>query len=216
MPNWCSNVLKVTGENTQMLKEFVESVLSVDEQGNEVFSMDKLIPCPKELLETNAFESYQGDENDEEAKKAFEAKVNEVVEKYGASDWYTWRLQNWGCKWDIGECYVFTNDENEFRVSFDSPWSPPLTFFKNIGPKFPELEFSVLFEEPGMDFAGIYRISRGEDEYLAEDGLAYTDEEGQNVEYDSDESKWKYVETGKFIEEEDFWPESHNPFADEF
>ena len=126
------------------------------------------------------------------------------------------RSQNWGCKWDIGECYVFQNGDNEFQVSFDSPWSPPLTFFKNIGPKFPELEFTVLFEEPGMDFAGIYRISRGEDEYLAEDGLYHTDENGEAVEYDSENGNWKYVETGEPIENEDFFPESTNPFEDEF
>jgi hypothetical protein len=39
------------------------------------------------------------------------------------------------------------------------------------------------------------------------------DEDGLAVEWDSELDRYKYVESGEIIDDEDFWPIEHNPFA---
>ena len=43
-------------------------------------------------------------------------------------DWYTWRLENWGTKWD---CYDHTEWEGG-EIKFFTAWSPPTNFFLYI------------------------------------------------------------------------------------
>ena len=38
------------------------------------------------------------------------------------------------------------------------------------------------------------------------------DEDGLEVEWDSESDRYKYVESGVIIDDEDFWPIEHNPF----
>jgi hypothetical protein len=54
---------------------------------NKLF--DAFIPCPKELEELTSL-------------KPDEPLVKKMNMKYGAEDWYQWRLDNWGTKWDTG------------------------------------------------------------------------------------------------------------------
>jgi hypothetical protein len=202
MPNWCNNTLKVTG-NPEQLKEFVSKTVSTPETGTEEFKMNNLYPTPPELLEEKAFANSENSEA--------------LVKKYGASDWYDWRVNNWGTKWDIGECYILENTDELFQVSFDSAWSPPCPFLKYASEQYPELNFSMVFDEPGNDFCGIYNISRGgQDEIIEEGSYIYQDDDSREVEFDSDNQKWKYTDSGEMIEEEDFFPNGINPFEEDF
>ena len=54
--------------------------------------LNAFIPCPKELEELTNLKP-----NDELVKK--------MVAKYGAEDWYVWRLDHWGTKWDTGRSH---------------------------------------------------------------------------------------------------------------
>lgn len=52
-----------------------------------------------------------------------ECLVRNVIE-YGVSNWYNWRLENWGVKWDIetdDEFNVYPN-----RILVTTPWAPPI------------------------------------------------------------------------------------------
>ena len=68
--------------------------------------------------------------------------------------WYSWRLQNWGTKWD---CYEVDIDDSEleygFEVTFDTAWSPPEEICSAIKEQF-DVSVSWFFDEPGMEFAG--------------------------------------------------------------
>lgn len=44
--------------------------------------------------------------------------------KYGASNWYNWRLENWGTKWDIETDDEFDAYSN--RIIVTTPWAPPV------------------------------------------------------------------------------------------
>ena len=78
--------------------------------------------------------------------------------KDGMPDWWTWRVNNWGTKWDVGYSAELDNKatikEGEISVGFDSAWSPPIQAYDSLV----EQGFSVraYYYEPGMDFCGRY------------------------------------------------------------
>lgn len=93
----------------------------------------------------------------------------ELITDESSSDyWYTWCINNWGTKWDIGS----DNDEshglhptivgNQATMSFDSLWTPPVFLYKILC----KLGFSVeaTYFEPGARFCGIFKD--GEEEYI--------------------------------------------------
>lgn len=206
MPNWCSNELKIRSKNTEMLKDFLSKFIVTNENGYEELCMDNLIPCPKELLNKNV---------PEEQDAEFEMECKRLVDKYGCADWYEWRLKHWGCKWDIGGCNVLNKTDNYFWAEFNTAWSPPIEFLENVRKDYPDLEFSMLFEEAGCNFCGIYQVTKDEENHT-ESELEFVDEDGKSLEYDEGSSKWKYTDSGAYIEDEDFYPLCQNPFYGEF
>ena len=83
-------------------------------------------------------------------------------------NWYDWCHENWGTKWDV-EITIETKDENHVELSFDSAWAPPINWLKKVAKDYPDLNFSLKYNEPGMGFYGkvIARngIITGEHEY---------------------------------------------------
>ena len=82
-------------------------------------------------------------------------------------DWWDYRVNNWGTKWDIGSYQDETFGlhptvvDNQATMSFDSAWSPPTGLYERLV----ELGFKVeaTYFEPGMGFAG--RWIDGDDQY---------------------------------------------------
>lgn len=114
--------------------------------------------------------------------------------RIGHEGWYLWRIANWGCKWDasFGEPFLALGGEDmdvDATVAakgvtdtptvavykFDTPWGPPTAFVEQASEKFPELEFTLRYGEPGAGFAGEMRCVAGltvaDDELEVEDVL---------------------------------------------
>lgn len=102
--------------------------------------------------------------------------------------WYTWRLTNWGCKWDasFGEPFLALGPEGvdvdatvEAKratitptvaiYKFDTPWGEPTPFVQAASELYPALDFVLRYGEPGSGSAGEVRAVAGviEDEKLA-------------------------------------------------
>jgi|SRR5210317_676970 len=47
-------------------------------------------------------------------------------------DWYEWRLDNWGTKWDIYESSCDRIDANTLQLLFYTAWSPPTGIFDKL------------------------------------------------------------------------------------
>lgn len=214
MPNWCTNRLTVSGDKHELTK-FKELTLVKPEQGSELnFTMEILHPTPKELLEQTSPVMWRGELHDEEGQKAFEKHIGELKEKYGYTDWYNWRVDKWGTKWDAAESCICDDEDTLFSVDYDTAWAPNTAWVQYVAKAFPTLQFTLSFEEPGMNFCGIYEV-KGEDEDLMEGELEYIDEEtGRQVYYDNEIEKYRYSDTDEIAgtEDEDFWPELRNPF----
>ena len=71
-------------------------------------------------------------------------------------DWYGWRVQNWGTKWD-GYEGRFNEDQTAF--SFCTAWSPPLPVIKKLA-EITGQTFVLGYIEEGMFFCGKYTAGR--------------------------------------------------------
>lgn len=145
MPNWCNNVVELAHEDPAMLIRAKDAL-------NRGEFLQEFIPVPQELKDAVA-----------------DFKTNEdLVAKYGYSNWYDYCVNEWGTKWDVGgdgmTCEI---EDGRISTSFDSAWSPPVTAYE----KLVELGFSVraYYYESGMGFAGIWED--GDDDFYELGGM---------------------------------------------
>lgn len=127
-------------------------------------------------------------------------------------NWYEWRIQNWGTKWKGDVYFVEHAQPDALTINFNSAWSPPEAWVEKASRHYPDLHFYLLYEEAGMNFAGYFQAENGETAGECSE-LEYVDEDtGEKVTYDSKEGKY-ILESGKVIEDEDYYPQSLNPYA---
>ena len=154
MPNWCNNSITITGP-IDVIRPLYEQ--ACDDANDETGLLDAMCPMPKALHET------------ESPSRSSEEAQAELIAQYGASDWYSWRVNNWGTKWEISSEGLEFEDNGDGTATlsgwFDSAWAPPIGAYNHY---LDRMEGAVTLEasyyEPGMDFAGFY--TDGDDEYL--------------------------------------------------
>lgn len=61
------------------------------------------------------------------------------MRQYGHWSWYSWAIANWGTKWNA----YSTVSKNDSQVAFQTAWSPPYGFYKELSKKFPDAAISV-------------------------------------------------------------------------
>lgn len=147
MPNWCDNSLMIKGPKED-LQKIVEAQLS----------LQKLLPCPQELLDT-----VSGSLGNGASAKAHKLQMKNNLAKYGFADWYNWNLNNWGTKWDVGPTEIYGGDLDDgiITANFQSAWGPPDEAIKKLGEKFPKCYFELEYIETGCGFAGFLRVEDG-------------------------------------------------------
>ena len=168
MPNWCKNNLRIVSNGEKVL-DVLE--LLKDEDGEMTFN--KIVPMPKELEGTT---SPVQDTVPEEER-------NKLVEKYGADNWYDWRCKNWGVKWDASES-GFWKDGDDWIISFQTPWGPPIEFIQKMSKQFDKMTFELQYadESEGWQPIGEAIISDGSVMYDGpEEGDGQAIEFGQKV-----------------------------------
>lgn len=50
----------------------------------------------------------------------------------GHDNWYDWRVEHWGTKWDIYDADCERIDDNTLQIYFSSAWSPPVPVFERL------------------------------------------------------------------------------------
>jgi len=152
MPNWCSNSITISG-STDTIKQLWDDAHVGDDFG----LLNAMVPMPKELDGTTSPSSSAD-------------KPQPLVD--GFDNWYDWRVQNWGTKWDVsdeGLEYVDNKDGTSHITGwFDSAWAPPIEAYNTFLDDMDGCSIEATYEEGGMDFAGIY--TDGDDQYM--EGLA--------------------------------------------
>lgn len=125
-------------------------------------------------------------------------------------DWYNWRITNWGTKWN-GIIHNTEIADNKLVIDFNSAWSPPEQWVRYVAENhYPDLHFHLSFLETGAGFCGVLE-GQGTEIFSDATKPIEEDEEGNKVRYSAKDERYKYVETGKIIEDEDFMPIYINP-----
>jgi hypothetical protein len=144
MPNWCSNYLQI---ETKTPKQFTKLIQGITNDSEQPLDFDRVIPTPKELLETSA-------PNRTNAK--------EMKDKYGYEDWYEFRVSKWGTKWNASDVDLQLTSPTSLSISFNTAWSPPIPVIEAIAEKYPFASISLEYYEEGMGFAGEVCYEKGE------------------------------------------------------
>ena len=146
MPNYCNNNIVITGPNSVIDK--IEKIAN----GDKGDLLQYFYPMPKALEDTTA--PLQKDATKEE-----KAKAKENLKKYGYDNWYDWRVENWGTKWDIMEFYNINRkeigeDESEISLGFDTAGAPALGAYERCIDENSNCSLKAYYYEPGCDFMG--------------------------------------------------------------
>jgi hypothetical protein len=83
---------------------------------------------------------------------SFEIVVPMPKEK--EKDWYNWRWDNWGTKWDAYEICDITRQENFAQLVFYTAWSPPKKWLEKVMQKYPELDYILYWIDEDFPYSG--------------------------------------------------------------
>lgn len=183
MPNWCSNTLQISGCPKQLdefkSKSIIKSGMDVD-----IFVMDGCLPMPEELAI---------------CEKLTPEQIVERRLKYGYDNWYDWRFENWGTKWDAQDS-DFQEYENGLEIVFCTAWSPAIPYIKQVAKMYPDLIFDLYFMETGEWFAG--RVTAKNEDVNEQYGEPMqVDDNGNEVRYDEEQDMYRILGTDEYTED---------------
>jgi hypothetical protein len=143
MPNYCHNVLTISGQ-----KEIVDLFTELNKTNERVLSFNQLVPMPENIFKGNLGQKEH--------------------ELYGKNNWYDWSTANWGTKWEPIEVegnWEITVDDDTATASlqFITAWAPPVAWFQKASEQYQDsLDFTLGYYEEGMDFSGEVTLHNGE------------------------------------------------------
>lgn len=167
MPNWCNNALKVSGKAVEV-RRFAKAFIGLPARykGETMTTVPKecfnaLYPVPQDVLE-RGYNAHVELNPIERMECIYGDKEPPIP-----LDGYHWQIKYWGTKWDVYDDVTYdksqlenTRDTDQVHITyyFDTAWSPPANWLKKVAKDFPDLEFTLLYAEPGCNFAGKLKI----------------------------------------------------------
>ena len=148
MPNWCDNQITITGPNSVIDK--IEKIVNDESNNIENGLLQFFHPMPKELMETE--------------KSSDDKKMNKQPFVDGVNNWYDWRVNNWGTKWELCEFYGVdrqylteqSEGESTISFSFSSAWAPPIGAYEKFLENNSNCFLRAYYYEGGCDFMGLW------------------------------------------------------------
>lgn len=159
MPNWCENTLRIRGKKED-LQAFIKKLEDAKEEDRDICIFRTFRPMPEE------YKASTSPNRDEKL-------ASELLEKYGASDWYNWANINWGTKWGccdtswLNKEPIVTNygDLYDIEMYYQTAWGPGDDCLEEIFQELNNLSFFLAYEEPGMCFEGSLFVREGTTQY---------------------------------------------------
>lgn len=142
MPNWCKNFLQVNGPDQDLVRFQRQAAPAAARGGHpsadtpEAFSFQRLVPLPERL------QTLTGDD------AGFDSPQ-----------------QAWGCRSDACQSAQEETREGGVLYKFATPWSPPLTFLREVSRRWPTLVYALDYDEPMMAFRGMAHAANGRMQY---------------------------------------------------
>lgn len=141
MPNWCTNYMDVSHPDPTKMRELLTAY-------GEGQLLQYAKPMPEAL---NIERSFGPDNPDLEAIRAANKR------DYGYEDWYDWRYDNWGTKWDVlpNTDSIEIEGESVVMLQFETAWCPPIKAFEAL--KEQGFHIEVEYTEEGGFFIGTWK-----------------------------------------------------------
>jgi hypothetical protein len=150
MPNWCNNTVEIYHNDPAMIER-------VRTAFNGEGLLQEFIPVPDALR--NTVSGCVG----EDKRAEHEAQQEANLQKHGYNDWYSFCVNEWGTKWDVGaDGYPAQDIPGGLMLTFDSAWSPPIQAYEKLMDQ--GFRIRAMYFEGGMAFAGIFD-ENGDDYY---------------------------------------------------
>lgn len=141
MPNHITNIINVREGNFQ---NFLNSVKGK----NTEFDFGNIVPEP----------NYENKSN----------TIRQSGSKLLMPDWYTWRCDNWGTKWNAYD--IIINHEDHV-IQFDTAWSTPVNIWNEIAKQYKDMEFHIKYADEDYGYnCGTIIIKNGSVEFNALEG----------------------------------------------
>lgn len=135
MPNWVDNTINVTGP-AEKIKEFEDHITKQPKYAQDGdyfgFSFHSFVTLPPDTDK----EVYLGTHGVVDGQQVGNEDIN----------WYKWNLSHWDTKWDACDVDI-SRGLTSVHISFRTAWSPPEPVFKAMSTMFPDLTFTVWYEE---------------------------------------------------------------------
>lgn len=165
MPNHVTHRIMCTGsvEDIAALKELIiVQDPEIKDPAASTFDFNQIIPMPP-ILERVVAPPSLGDHGRlivyDNPHGLFgdtrEATVEEqtLIDQHSPNDWYHWRLERWGTKWNA---YAFEELQNHatYEFKFDTAWAPPAPVLDKIALQFPNVRLDIAWFDEGWCHAG--------------------------------------------------------------
>lgn len=133
MPNWVENSLKIQGPKTKVVALLNTIKAEQDNPSGGVCSA--ILPMPEHISTGGGGgETFM-------------------------PEWYRWRTNNWGTKWDFGPIDEpvledIDDDTAAIHMEFDTAWAPPTKIYDVLVNR--GFNVTAEYHEPGMGYVGAY------------------------------------------------------------
>jgi len=177
MPNHCLNLLTVTGASSE-LATFCNYALQKDK--SEEDDVPYITSCP---------DLHYLYPIPDDIEKADDPGILSNEE-------YHWKVDMWGTKWntysDAGLSVVRSKTTKRLigiQCEFETAWAPPDGAIRVGSKRFPNLQFTLEYAEPGMMFKGVTLMQDGK-EIFDHSEMECNDEEWESATYTRMEDKF--------------------------
>lgn len=170
MPNWVNNRLEIIGASKEDLDKIYSEVTT-----DGRIDFNKIIPMPECLNVDSGYPAsaaykiylmlkhkykseyiikkhFLTDNHELMNDLQYREKCYETGKRYyenkietGYTEWYSWRHDNWGTKWNAHDAdFVY---RSETGMAFDTAWSTCEPIIKELSKKYPGIEFECTFHD---------------------------------------------------------------------
>ena len=154
MPNWVYNVVKVMGNDKEAIVEFLKQHIK-----DNLFDFNTIIPEPED--EQSCPREYNFNKNN--GRFGGKGTLESTPDREWFN-WYDWRIDNWGTKWNSGGGQYFDYDGIlksegyiEIAIHFQTAWSMPMPVLKKLLEMHPELYVTVeYYSTENGECGGLY------------------------------------------------------------
>lgn len=128
MPNWSFNTVRCK----EARKKF-------GCEGKECIDFNYIIPEPQTKEECPI--EYQVDKEGRCLTDGSDASI-QIFEDRPWFNWFKWRCDNWGTKWNGGDL-VSDDSDSDDCIRFDTAWAPPMPLILEVSRKYPNDEITL-------------------------------------------------------------------------